>query len=178
MHLSSKHLWSAAHLKALLCKALRSQWWTEQANPCLLESTRQWKAVHSKLTCERTVAAAADIREKNRAERTGRTGGNAGHVALTWAGGMCDQRPEGGGGANPADTWACDGGEGAAGPRTEEGACSPRWRPTLTLISKVLKACLRNAKEAFLFVFNTVYEGPLLHPYIKYSNKTCTMKYL
>ena len=145
-----------------------------------MESTRQWKAVHSKLTCERRVAAAAaaDIGQKNRAERTGRMGGNAGHVALTWAGGTFDQRPEGGRGANPADTWARDGREGAAGPRTEEGACSPRLRPTLMHISKVLKACLRNAKEAFLLVFNTVYEGPLLHPYIKYSNKTCTMKYL
>ena len=45
----------------------------------------------------------------------------AGHVTVTWSGdGVLDQRPEGGRGTNPADTWAHNGGEGAAGHRTEE----------------------------------------------------------
>ena len=116
---------------------------------------------------------AADNGEKHKGQvgREGRGEGRAHRCHL-------DQRLEGGRGTSPAGTWARDDSEGTAGHRTEEEGMLPQLKATLTHISKVLKACLRNAKEASVFVFNTVYEGPLLHPYIKYSNKTGTMKYL
>ena len=51
------------------------------------------------------------------------------HVTVTWSGdGVLDKRPEGGRGTNPADTWAHDGGEGAAGHRTEEDSTLPQLK--------------------------------------------------
>lgn len=158
MHLSSKHLWSAAHLRALLCKALRSQWWTEQANPCLLGVDTPVESCTQQTNMWEDSGSGGHIREKqSRADREGRAEmpGTSPHLGRS----MCDQgRKERG--SKPCRHLGLWWVARAAGPGLRR-ACSPRWRPTLTLISKVLKACLRNAREAFLFVFNTVYEGPL-----------------
>ena len=145
------------------------------------ESTRQWKVLHSELTCERnSVPGAADIREKNKAEVDREDWGKWPGTSLSLGQEtVCLTRDRKEAGEQTLQTPGPA--MAARGPRAtglRRTARSPSWRPTPPHISKVLKACLRHAKEAFVFVFNTVYEGPLLHPYIKYSNKTCTIKWL